>query len=135
MNARSFFLVAAIAASSLGCTVKTVDAPVTVTTKLLPELSRPDVVAAAKEVKGSSCSRVVLGLIPVGVATAEAAYADALEQAPGANTLISYESRTSAFFAFIFYYEVCAEVHGWAVPSNVLAGAGPVMAPPAAPGR
>ncbi|MCA9590032.1 MAG: hypothetical protein KC657_32230 [Myxococcales bacterium] len=113
----------AAAASSLGCTVKTVDAPVTVSTKLLPELSKPEVTSAAREVTGSSCSRVVLGFIPVGIATAEAAYADALAQAPGADTLISYEERANVLVAFIFYYQVCTEVHGYAVSSRALAGA------------
>jgi len=114
-------LVLAAALSSLaGCTTRTVDRPVTVTTKLLPELSKPEVVSAAKEVTGESCSRVILGLIPIGVATAEAAYADALAKAPGADALISYEARTSAVVVMFFYYQVCSEVHGYAVSSKSL---------------
>ena len=113
-------LFAAALSSLAGCTTKTVDRPVTVTTKLLPELSKPDVVRAAKEVTGESCSRVILGLIPVGVATAEAAYADALAKAPGADALISYEARTSAVVIAFLYYQVCSELHGYAVSSKSL---------------
>lgn len=124
MSRRTIYAGALLAgALGLGCTVKTVDAPVTVTTKLLPEASKLDIPSGAKEVTGSSCSRVVLGLIPVGVATVEAAYADALAQAPGTDTLIRYEERTNAMFAFIFYYQVCTEVHGYAVSSKALAAA------------
>ena len=121
MNRASLFLVFAGLASSLaGCTTKTVDRPVTVTTKLLPELSKPEVVSAAKEVTGSSCSRVVLSFIPIGFATAEAAYADALAKAPGTDALISYEARISTVVIVPFYYEVCSEVHGYAVVSKTL---------------
>ena len=119
---RAFLLLVLAGALSLlaGCTTKTVDRPVTVTTKLLPELSKPEVVSAAKEVSGESCSRVILGLIPIGVATAEAAYADALAKAPGADALISYEARTSAVVVMFLYYQVCSEVHGYAVSSKSL---------------
>lgn len=111
-----------VALSATGCTYKTVDAPVTVTTKPMPEIANARVSGAAKEVSGESCSRVVLGFIPVGFATAEDAYADALSKAPGADALVSYEARTNAFFAFIFYYQVCTEVHGYAISSKQLAG-------------
>jgi hypothetical protein len=100
-----------------GCTVKTIEPPVTVTTKNLPELSHPQ---GAKEVRGSSCTRVAILIIPVGFGTAEAAYADALEQAPGTDALLNYESRSSVVFAFPFYYHVCSEVHGYAVSSKTL---------------
>lgn len=119
-RAISFALGLTIAAVTSGCTVKTIDAPVTVSTKLLPELSRPEVQQAAKEVTGTSCDRVVLFFIPIGVATAESAYADALAQAPGADTLIRYESRMTSLFLWPFYFETCAIVHGYAVSSKSL---------------
>ena len=120
MKRRAIFCAAALAAAatSAGCTVKTVDRPVTVTTKQLPEASKPEVVSAAREVKGESCSRVVLLFIPVGFATAESAYADALGQAPGADVLLNYEARMSMFFFAPFYYQICSEVHGFAVSSK-----------------
>ncbi len=118
MNARIAMLVGALLAT--GCTVKTVDAPVTVTTKPLPELSRADVVAGAKEVRGSSCSRVVLGIIPVGIATVESAIEDALAQAPGTDVLLRYEERQS-FVMMLVYLQACTEVHGYAVSSKSLA--------------
>jgi hypothetical protein len=121
MKRCSLAILFAVATSSLaGCTTKTVDRPVTVTTKLLPELSKPEVVRAAKEVTGESCSRVILSLIPVGVATAESAYAEALAKAPGADALISYEARVTTVIVAPFYYQVCSEVHGYAVSSKSL---------------
>jgi hypothetical protein len=117
-------LAVAAGASSLGCTITTIDSPVTVTTKQLPEASKPDVVAAAKEVTGSSCDRVVLMIIPVGFATVESAYAEALAQAPGADMLLNYETRSSLVFIAPFYYQVCSEVHGFAVSSQQVALAG-----------
>jgi hypothetical protein len=118
MSRLAIVLVATLAASSLACTVKTVDHPVTVTTKQLPEASKPEVVKNAKEVTGESCNRVVLLIIPVGFATAESAYADALSKAPGADTLLNYEARTNMLFITPFYYEVCTEVHGFAISSK-----------------
>jgi hypothetical protein len=108
--------------ASSACTVKTVDRPVTVTTKLLPEAAHADATGAGQEVSGSSCNRVVLLFIPVGFATAERAYADALAQAPGADALVRYEARQRALFVFPFYYEVCSEVHGYAANSKSLVG-------------
>lgn len=104
--------------AGLGCTYRTVDRPVTVTTKQLPEASKPEVVRAAKEVSGQSCNRVVLLFIPVGFATAERAYAEALAQAPGADTLINYEARVTHVGALPFYYQICTEVHGFALSSK-----------------
>lgn len=110
----------ALALALGGCTVKTVDAPVTVTTKPLPELSRPELVAEAKEVTGESCARVVLGFIPIGIATVNAAVEDALAQAPGSDTLLRYEERQS-FVTALVYYQVCTIVHGYAVSSKRIA--------------
>jgi hypothetical protein len=112
--------VGALAAASAGCTTTTVDRPITVTTKLLPELSAVDTANAGTEVSGTSCSRVVLLIIPAGFATAESAYAKALGQAPGADALVRYEARTNALVIFPFYYQVCTEVHGYAVKSETL---------------
>jgi hypothetical protein len=109
--------------SSLGCSIKTVDGPVTVTTKQLPEASKPSVQEGAKEVFGSSCTRVVLLIIPVGIATAEGAYSDALAQAPGADTLLDYQARVSGVYVFPFYTQICTEVHGFAVASKAFVGA------------
>lgn len=62
----------------------------------------------------------MLLIIPVGFATADAAYQDALDQAPGADTLVNFEGRADHLFIFPFYFEVCAQVHGWAVSSSQL---------------
>jgi hypothetical protein len=115
------FAAFAVAIASTGCTIKTIDAPVTVTTKPLPELVRQDVVQAGREVRGRSCSRIVLTIIPVGIATIEDAVADALEQAPGTDTLLRYEERTDVVVVVPFYTQVCTEVHGYAVASKTLA--------------
>src|SRR5262245_42195133 len=111
-------VLAGFALASMGCTVKTVDKPVTVTTKILPELTKPEVAKSAVKVQGESCSRVILLLIPVGIATAESAYAEALTKAPGTDALISYEARQTLTFIFPFYYQVCAEAHGFAINSK-----------------
>jgi hypothetical protein len=116
----SLALALGIAAVGSGCTTRTIDGPVTVSTKLLPELSRPEVQKEAKEVTGTSCGRVLLSFIPIGVATAESAYADALAQAPGADTLIRYESRATTLVLWPFYVEGCSVVHGYAVSSKSL---------------
>lgn len=124
MKRLSLFAMAfATMCSSLGCTFKTVDGPVTVTTKQLPEASKPSVQESAKEVSGSSCTRVVLLIIPVGIATAEGAYSDALAQAPGADTLLDYQARVSGVFITPFYYQVCTEVHGFAISSKAFVAA------------
>jgi hypothetical protein len=104
-----------------GCTTTTIDRPVTVTTKLLPEVAKADTENKGKEVTGESCSRIVLSLIPVGIATAEKAYADALEKAPGTDALVRYEARVTTLYVFLFYTEVCSQVHGYAVSSKTLA--------------
>ena len=117
MFARSA-LVLALGLASAGCTVNTVNQPITVTTKALPEAASPEVMKTAKEVKGSSCNRVALLIIPVGFATAESAFADALSQAPGADMLLNYEARLSTLVVAPFYYEVCTEVHGFAISSK-----------------
>lgn len=117
---KRLLLASLLALGAAGCTTKTVAGPVTVTTKQLPEASRPDVARGAVEVTGESCSRLILLLIPAGFATAESAYADALSKAPGADTLVSYEARLSAIFITPFYYETCTIVHGYAISSKQL---------------
>ncbi|HVH46300.1 MAG TPA: hypothetical protein VM925_28360 [Labilithrix sp.] len=123
MKRSSILLAMALTASSAGCTIKTVDKPVTVTTKQLPEASKPEIVKAAKEVTGQSCNRVVLLFIPVGFATAESAYAEALGQAPGTDMLLNYEARANVLFITPFYYQVCTQVHGLAVNSKTFVAA------------
>jgi hypothetical protein len=113
-------LLSAPAFGLCGCTQTTVDRPVTVTTKPLPELSK----ATGRPVTGSSCGRVVLLIIPVGFATAESAYAEALGQSPGADALLNYEERRTHVFALPFYYQVCTVVHGYAVSSKTLTAEG-----------
>jgi hypothetical protein len=110
-----------LAFMSIGCTYKTIDRPITITTKPLPEAVKTEVRGGAKEVTGTSCNRVVLLFIPVGFATIESAYADALGKAPGADAILDYQERTTAMFVFPFYYEVCSEVHGYAVQSKNVA--------------
>ncbi|MBX3230911.1 MAG: hypothetical protein KIT84_36240 [Labilithrix sp.] len=111
-------LAAALALS--GCTISTIDAPVTVTTKPLPEAARPAVAAEGKEVTGESCSRSILFIIPIGVATVNSAVEDALAQAPGTDTLLRYEERQTYVSALV-YHEFCTQVHGYAVSSQRLA--------------
>jgi hypothetical protein len=105
-----------LALSGMGCTTKTISGPLVVSTHPLPELGTDG--ADAKRVAGESCNRVVLLLIPVGFGTVESAYADALSQVPGADTIVDYEERTNNLFIFPLYYEVCTEVHGYAVSSK-----------------
>ena len=64
MSTRPLLVAAAFAL--MGCTVQTIKAPVTLSTKPLPELY----VAAQgkKKVDGESCAHVVLLFIPFGVA-------------------------------------------------------------------
>lgn len=103
-----------------GCSFPVVDQPVVITTKPLLELTDPALLKDAKEVTGRSCNRSVLLIIPVGVATANAAYDDALAQAPGADAIVRFESRTSLVMAVPFYLESCAVVHGYAINTKRL---------------
>jgi hypothetical protein len=105
-----------LALAGMGCTTQTIPGPLVVSTRPLPELATSG--ATAKRVTGESCSRTVLLVIPIGFATAESAYADAVEQAPGADTLVNYEERATSLFIFPFYFEVCTEIHGDAVSSK-----------------
>ncbi len=99
-----------------GCTVITIPGPLSITTKPLPELAT----AGGKEVRGKSCGRVLLMLIPIGYSSAEAAYDEALEAAPGTDTILRYETRvTDAFFSPL-YAQFCTEIHGYAVSSKQL---------------
>ena len=109
-----------LALSGFGCTTQTIPGPLVVSTRPVPELGTGE---SAKRVVGESCGRVVLLIIPIGFATVESAYDDALSQAPGTDTLVNYEERTTNLFAFPFYYEVCTEVHGLAVSSKSAAPA------------
>ena len=106
----------ALALAGTGCTVQTVPGPLVVSTRQLPELGTAG--ANTKRVTGESCGRVVLFIIPVGIATVESAYEDALSQAPGADTLVHYEERANNLFIFPFYYQACTEIHGYAVSSK-----------------
>jgi hypothetical protein len=110
-----------LALSGLGCTTTTIPGPLVVSTRPLPELATPG--PSAKRVTGESCARAVLLIIPVGIGTVESAYKDALEQAPGADTIVNYEERFTTLFIFPFYYEQCTEVHGYAVSSKSPAAA------------
>ena len=110
-----------LAFSGFGCTTQTIPGPLVVSTRPVPELGANG--TRAKRVVGESCSRVVLLIIPVGFATVESAYDDALAQDPGTDTLVNYEERTTSLFIFPFYYEVCTEVHGHAVSSKSAAPA------------
>jgi hypothetical protein len=105
-----------LALSALGCTTQTIPGPLVVSTRQVPELGTRG--ADAKPVVGESCGRVVLLVIPVGFATAESAYADALSQAPGSDTVVDIEQRTTNLFIFPFYYQICTEFHGYAVSSK-----------------
>jgi len=106
-----------LALSGMGCTTQTIPGPLVVSTRPLPELAT-DGVKEAKLVTGESCGRVVLLVIPIGFGTVQSAYEDALSKAPGTDTIVNYEERSTNVFAFPFYYEVCTEVHGYAVASK-----------------
>jgi len=105
----------------MGCTYQTIPGPLVVSTRPVPELATAEV--KGKPVAGKSCGRAVLMLIPIGIATAESAYKDALSQAPGTDTIVNYEERSTNLFLFPFYYEMCTEIHGYAVASKTAAGA------------
>jgi hypothetical protein len=117
VNARA--LLALLSVLLPGCTVVTIPGPLTVTTKPLPELSG----IGGKEVRGKSCGRVLLGLIPLGYSSADAAWREALESAPGTDTLLRYETRITDVFVSPVYAQFCTEIHGYAVSSQTLSGA------------
>jgi hypothetical protein len=105
-----------LALSGMACTTQTIPGPLVVSTRSVPELGTGG--AGGKRVVGRSCSRAVLLIIPVGIGTVESAYDDALSQAPGSDTLLDFEQRTTNLFIFPFYYEVCTELHGYAASSK-----------------
>jgi hypothetical protein len=102
-----------------GCTVVTIPGPLTLTTKPLPELSG----VRGKEVRGTSCGRVLVSIIPIGYSSAEAAWREALASAPGTDTLLRYETRVTDIFISPIYSQFCTEIHGYAVSSRELAAA------------
>lgn len=106
----------ALALSALACTTQTIPGPLVVSTRPVPELGTG--AEPRQRVTGESCGRTVLLLIPVGIGTVESAYEDALSQAPGADTVVDYEERITNLFIFPFYYEVCTQIHGYAVASK-----------------
>jgi hypothetical protein len=118
--------------SGMACTYQTIPGPLVVSTRPLPELATA--APQAKLVSGESCARAVLMFIPIGIATAESAYKDALSQAPGADTLLHYEERTTNLFLFPFYYEACTQIHGYAVASKSGAPAAEPASKPASDG-
>jgi hypothetical protein len=101
---------------SLGCTVYTIPAPLSITTKPLPELAA----VGGKEVRGKSCGRVLLMFIPIGYSNVAAAWEEALEGAPGADTIVRYETRVTDVFFSPLYGQFCTEIHGYAVSSKEL---------------
>ncbi len=127
---RSFVCGVLAAMLSVGCSEATIKPPLTITTKAQPNLVAP---ANAPRVVGSSCGRVILFVIPISVATAEHAFANALEKAPGADTLLEYETRSHATFIPPFFYEMCFDVHGIAVTAAQLAPDSPPPVAPASP--
>ena len=111
MRALTVFGLGLLLASASGCVTQTIPGPLVVSTRPVPELGTHET-PAAKRVRGESCGRVALMFIPIGVATAEAAYEDALSQAPGTDTIVNYEERMNLLFLFPLYYEMCTEIHG-----------------------
>lgn len=96
--------------------------PVTVTTKVLPQAQVP---AGAKLVRGTSCSRITLAIIPLGFGTADSAFRDALAQAPGTDTLLAWHTKTDilGILAPFIYAQSCVTVEGYAVDSRRLSNA------------
>lgn len=118
---KRFLRIAALAMALPGtaCTTRPIDSSVTVTTKPLPELRGGRV---GKRVSGSSCTHVYLLVFPVGSAWTGRAYAEALAQAPGADTLVAFESRSTYFSIWPFYRRICTEAHGYATKAAELTG-------------
>lgn len=112
-----------LALAAFGCVTQTIPGPLVVSTRPIPELGTRG--EAKQPVTGESCGRTVLLIIPVGFATVESAYEDALSQSPGSDTVIEYEERVTNLFIFPFYYEVCTQIHGYAVASKSRAPAKP----------
>jgi hypothetical protein len=98
------------------CTLETVRGPLVITTKPLPDASKA---RSGTKVKGESCTRWVLIFIPVGFGSPNRAYNQALAEAPGSDTLLRYEARSSMFFSPL-YSHWCDEIHGYAVSSKTL---------------
>jgi len=117
--ARSSLLVAC-AALGAGCSVPVFTEPVTITTRHLPSFSEQ--VDAAPVVSGRSCSRMTLLVIPLGYATSNAAFNDALSQASGADTLVDWHMKQDvlAIVGSLIYFQNCIVVEGKAVNSAEL---------------
>jgi hypothetical protein len=108
-----------LAVALAGCTIPVFTKPVTVSTSPIPGKTEH---GGAKLVTGTSCSRLTLLIIPLGFGTSDAAFEDALAQAPGADTLVDWRMKQDvlAILATIIYFQSCVTVEGYAVDSSKL---------------
>jgi len=108
-----------LAVALAGCTIPVFTKPVTVSTSSIPGKTEH---GDAKLVTGTSCSRLTLLIIPLGFGTSDAAFEDALAQAPGTDTLVDWRMKQDALaiLATIIYFQSCVTVEGYAVASSKL---------------
>jgi hypothetical protein len=120
MSARTGFVLASLFAAGLaGCSIPVFTKPVTVSTSAIPGKTEH---GDAKLVSGRSCSRLTLIIIPLGFGTSDAAFEDALAQAPGTDTLVDWRMKEDnlGILATIIYFQSCVTVEGYAVNSSKL---------------
>lgn len=124
MSPRTFLVrltaIACAAALVIGCSVPVFTEPVTISTRHFASFSEQ--VESAPVVSGRSCSRLVLLFIPLGFATANGAFNDALSNSQGADTLVDWHMKQDvlAIVGSLIYFENCIVVEGKAVDSSEL---------------
>ena len=97
-----------------GCSIPVFTKPVTVSTKAIPGHTEH---GDAKLVKGESCSRLTLLIIPLGFGTSNSAFEDALSKSPGADTLVDWHMKEDAvaIVGSLLYFQSCVTVEGYPV--------------------
>jgi hypothetical protein len=124
MSPRTFLgrlsAIASAASLVIGCSVPVFTEPVTISTRHFESFSEQ--VESAPVVSGRSCSRLVLLFIPLGFATANGAFNDALANSEGADTLVDWHMKQDvlAIVGSLIYFENCIVVEGKAVNSSEL---------------
>jgi hypothetical protein len=105
--------------ASSGCTIPVFTKPVTVSTKAIPGMTDH---GDAKLVKGKSCSRMTLLIIPLGFGTSDSAFEDALSQAPGTDTLVDWHMTQDvlSIIGTVIYFQSCVTVEGYPVNASKL---------------
>ena len=120
-----------LALAASGCSIPVFTKPVTVSTKPIPGMTDH---GDAKLVKGKSCSRLTLIIIPLGFGTSDSAFDDALAQSPGADTLVDWHMTEDvlSIIGSVIYFQSCVTVEGYPVNASKLVSE---AADPAAAGR